>query len=540
MITSQQAAAMPPQHRIAAMRQIEAALSRNPRNLDALMSGAAIHYADRRHRVTVEWLEKALALSKKDTTIMRWIAVAASEGRDLRTAKIHSRKLCEMEPANPENWHIRGRTLDMAGDVDGALAAYERVRRIVGDHPNVLFDIATCLFHKGEMEKAEAAYLQVADRNPNHALALYGYSTIHRFKPEEADAFVARVEKALPAQKGQPEYHVSALYYAAAKAREDAGDLDAAFEYYRKANDVRRPGDASRLTAQFEANRAAFTPALLESRKGWGSPADAAIFVLGMPRSGTTLVESIAAAHPAVTAAGELSFLDMIGHELGEMTAPAADFARTIAALPRDGVAALAERYLDSARQVTGPAKRFIDKMPHNFMHVGLILLLMPNARIIHCNRHPLDTCLSIYTNGMTPAHNYYKSDLATLGRYYRAYEDLMAYWRGLFPGRILDVHYEDMVVNTELNARRIIDFLGLDWDDRVLTRQNSQKAVKTLSAWQVRQPVYTSSTGKWRRFEKHLGPLVEALGDSVSRYEARLRAIDAGAASAGDEGRTG
>lgn len=527
MITSQQAAAMAPQQRMAAMRQIEQALSRNPRNRDALMSGAAILYADRRHLAAVEWLEKALSLAKKDTAVMRWIAVAASEAKEFRIAKMHSRKLCEIEPANPENWHIRGRVLDMTGDVDGALAAYERVRRIVGDHPNVLFDIATCLYHKGDMDKASAAYLKVAEKDPTHALALYGYSTIHRFSKEDAGPFVSRVEKALPRQKGQPEYHVSALHYAAAKALEDAGDLDEAFSHYRKANDVRRPAQVTQLTSQFDANRAAFTAGLFEERQGWGSDSEAPIFVLGMPRSGTTLVESIAAAHSAVAAAGELPLIPMIGHELGDHRGAEA-FSQKIAALSREEVAGLAGRYLEGARQVAGATARFVDKMPHNFMHVGLIMLLMPKARIIHCNRHPLDTCLSIYTNGMTPAHNYYKSDLVTLGTYFRAYESLMDHWRGLFGDRILDVHYEDMVVNTEANARRIIDFLGLKWEDRVLRRENAQKAVKTLSAWQVRQPVYTSSAGKWRRFEKHLGPLIGALGESVVGYEAKLKALDA------------
>ncbi|MCB1441194.1 MAG: sulfotransferase, partial [Nitratireductor sp.] len=151
---------------------------------------------------------------------------------------------------------------------------------------------------------------------------------------------------------------------------------------------------------------------------------------------------------------------------------------------------------------------------------------LFPKARIFHCRRHPLDVCSSIYTNGMTPAHNYYKSDLETLGRYFSAYDDHMAFWNHLFPGRIREVFYEDLIANQELNSRAMIDHVGLPWDDRVMTRDNPDGVVKTLSAWQVRQPVYASAMGKWKRYENHLGPLIEALGDKVATYETALEAI--------------
>ena len=160
-------------------------------------------------------------------------------------------------------------------------------------------------------------------------------------------------------------------------------------------------------------------------------------------------------------------------------------------------------------------------------MNVGLIFLFFPNAKVIHCRRHPVDTCVSIFTNGMTPAHNHYKTDLAVLGRYYRHYLELMDYWDELFPGRIHHVHYEDVVSNTEFCARAMIGHLGLDWEDGVLSRQNSQKSVKTLSAWQVRQPVYSSSMGKWRRFEKKVTPLLDALGDSIGHYEEELKSLE-------------
>jgi hypothetical protein len=187
----------------------------------------------------------------------------------------------------------------------------------------------------------------------------------------------------------------------------------------------------------------------------------------------------------------------------------------------------MGKTYLEGARSMSGADNWFTDKMPHNFMNIGLILLLFPNAKILHCRRDPIDTCVSIYTNGMTPAHTYYKSDLATLGTYYNHYLTLMDHWHSVFPGRILDVYYEDVIANGEHASRAIIKHLDLDWEDQVLNREGSQSAVRTLSAWQVRQPIYASAKGKWRRFEKHLGPLIDALGDSVATYQSDLDAFN-------------
>jgi len=157
---------------------------------------------------------------------------------------------------------------------------------------------------------------------------------------------------------------------------------------------------------------------------------------------------------------------------------------------------------------------------------MGLISVLFPNAKIIHCRRHPLDNCVSLFTNSMGSYHNAYKTDLTTLGLYYRQYLQLMDHWRKVLPNQFHEVYYEDVVGNTELNARNMIDYLGLNWEDSVMDRKGSQKAVKTLSVWQVRQPVYTSSSGRWKVFEKHLGPLIDALGPVVAEYEAELTAL--------------
>ena len=197
--------------------------------------------------------------------------------------------------------------------------------------------------------------------------------------------------------------------------------------------------------------------------------------------------------------------------------------------MPKDISLKKAQAYMDNMSSVVGITKHFTDKLPHNFLRIGMIKLLFPKAKIIHCRRRPLDNCVSLFTNSMRSFHNSYKTDLVKLGLYYRKYVSLMTYWREIFPGEIYDVYYEDLVANTELNARQMIKYIGLEWEDSVMDRQSSQKSVKTLSAWQVRQPVYTTSAGRWRNYEKHLVPLIDTLGPIVQKYEDELAMIASG-----------
>ncbi|MCB1385759.1 MAG: sulfotransferase [Nitratireductor sp.] len=526
MITIKQALDMPPEKRQQLLSQVDTALRANKRNVDALLSGASLHHVERRQAKTVELLKQAAALRPKDTMILQWMSVAAGEIRDFASAKWSSKKLVETDPGNPENWQIRGRILESSGDSAGALKAFSRQLEMAGEHAELVFQIANCNFYLSNLEAALKGYRRAVELDPTHALALYAISTIHTFSEDEVPPYLERVEAAVPANKDNPIYNISALYYGAGKALDDIRAFDRAFDYYRKANDVRRPPDVSRLTVPFENYQAAFDVDFAEKSKDWGDQSRRPIFILGMPRSGTTLVESILAAHPKVTAGGEMPVLEDLAEHIGLFRDSPEAFSAKIRGLTRKDVADMARAYLNGVRTLCGKDNLFTDKLPHNFMHVGLILTLFPKARIFHCRRHPLDVCSSIYTNGMTPAHNYYKSDLETLGRYFSAYDDHMAFWNHLFPGRIREVFYEDLIANQELNSRAMIDHVGLPWDDRVMTRDNPDGVVKTLSAWQVRQPVYASAMGKWKRYENHLGPLIEALGDKVATYETALEAI--------------
>jgi hypothetical protein len=259
--------------------------------------------------------------------------------------------------------------------------------------------------------------------------------------------------------------------------------------------------------------RSIFTQEFFAEREGYGDPSQKPVFIVGMPRSGTTLAEQIIASHGHVAAAGEIGIPRGIAMSLGYGAPDEKGFARRVRALTQHEARTLAREGLAILNRFSTSATRITDKLPHNFQFLGLAALLFPKAKIIHCRRNPLDTCVSCFLTPLREEHSY-AQDLTTLGAYYREYAALMDHWRHVLPMPILEVEYEALVTDLEAQSRRLIDFIGLEWDRACLDFQTSGRAVHTLSRSQVRRPVYTTSIGRWRRYEKHLGPLLAALGD--------------------------
>jgi hypothetical protein len=247
-----------------------------------------------------------------------------------------------------------------------------------------------------------------------------------------------------------------------------------------------------------------FSSSLFERLRGGGDPSSRPVFVIGMPRSGTTLVEQILASHPLVAGAGELPAMRLAVESLG-------DYPDAIAGLARDSLAALGRQYLQrTAKLSTRP--HLVDKMPANFLYAGLIHLILPNARIINCRRDAADTCLSCYTK-LFAAEQLFSYDLAELGSFHRAYERLTAHWRAMLPAdRFIDVDYESVVDDLPAQARRLTDWLGIRWDENCLRFHETKRVIRTASLAQVRQPIYKSSKGRARRYAPYLAPLLAAL----------------------------
>jgi tetratricopeptide (TPR) repeat protein len=373
----------------------------------------------------------------------------------------------------------------------------------------------------GRFEDAYNFFLKVRELNPDNVAALAGIATYlkARLPLEDADriAKLADSEELSDEQKRH-------LHFALSECRDKAGHYDAAFYHMTMGNKLRAAEleekvgrfDAARVTAVIDCIIADFDADYFRRAASFGVHSDLPVFVVGMPRSGTTLCEQILASHSQVFGADELEDIPRFVRDqrLERLGKPQTDvdgvsFADSLTA---EIVSDLADRHLARLQSLSPRARRIVDKMPGNYHHLGFIATLFPRAKIIHCRRDPLDTCLSCFAQdfGSLPI---WTNDLRATGHVYKEYQRLMAHWRQVLPIQFLDFDYAAVVADVEAAARRLIEFCGLDWEEGCLEFYRTQRMVKTASLEQVRRPIYDSSVGRWRKYERHLGPLREVLG---------------------------
>jgi tetratricopeptide (TPR) repeat protein len=440
----------------------------------------------------------------------------------LSEASHQFRKAVELAPGNADIHHSLGWVYQQMDRVDDALRCYEAAVRLNPRLHASSNNLGDCLLALGHAAQAEAAYRQAIDAAPDNALYYANYFRLKR--PSADDPYFAALERLASSVETLTPDHQAQLHFAFGNALADVGQNDRAFEHLLNGNALYRRG------VHYDE---AGTLALLARIPGWlsadairlagnqGDPSDAPVFIVGMPRSGSSLIEQILASHPEVFGAGERP-------ELGQAVFSAVAPDRTGAAridiealdrVPARQLASLGADYLariHAALPDTRRFRRFTDKYPFNFVHLGLIHLALPNARIIHCRRSPVDTCLSIFSRTFRDVPFGY--DLGELGRYYRAYDALLAHWRRVLPERVLlEVRYEALVDDFEGTARTMLAHCGLDWDARCLAFEQTQRPVTTASAPQVRRPLYRSSLQRWRPAAARLQPLLDGLGPALS-----------------------
>jgi tetratricopeptide (TPR) repeat protein len=434
-------------------------------------------------------------------------------------------RMVTLYPLVPELWSALGRAQGLIGAADRSVAAYGRANELRPGQARNLFDLAAAERFRGHIEDSQRWLGQSLAIDPGNALALCMFGMEHRYAYGD-EAFV-RLNIAATEMADKPVANRMQLHYALGKAYDDVGEYASAFAHYAAGSSLHRreqPFDeasSNRLTEALTRNLNAETPSLVTEP---GYPSDKPVFVLGMPRSGTSLVEQVLASHREVYGAGEQKLLSMAlqGIVIGKTQFDI----NTTGFWPlnqRVPVAERGRRYVEALERVADRgAIRIVDKMPANATFAGFIPLILPNARIIHTRRHPVETCLSCYRLMFADGQEW-SYDLRELGRYYRRYNALMRHWREQFPGLMLEVRYEDVVSDFEGQARRITEYLGLAWDDACLKFHETKRPVRTASASQVRKPIYATSTNRWRKYEKYLGPLLEELGDIVPEYEAEI-----------------
>jgi tetratricopeptide (TPR) repeat protein len=399
-----------------------------------------------------------------------------------------------------------GDALSVLGRIDEARAAYDALRAVDPAHAGAHFGLGNLAMQLGDVPTARAHFeraIAIAPRQPKFHRALAETS---RFVA--GDQRLAALEKMAHDQSRlDPEQKVE-LHFALAKAYDDLARYDDAFAQLAAGNARQRQRvayDENAVASSFRDIATTFSPTLMRRRARAGDLSDKPVFVVGMPRSGSTLVEQMLASHPDVFGAGELLLIN-------DLVAQLPGYPSAIDALPDAGLKEVGQRYFEQVSLWAPEAKRIVDKLPANFRHLGLIHLALPNAKIVHVRRDPRDTCLSCYAK-LFPGGLNFVYDLGELGRYYKMYDVLMAHWRSVLPeSALLEVQYETLVGDFEPQARRIVEFCGLAWDPRCLTFAATQRPVRTLSQSQVRQPLFASAIGRWRHYEKHLGPLFAAL----------------------------
>jgi tetratricopeptide (TPR) repeat protein len=417
-----------------------------------------------------------------------------------------------LAPTSPALHHAIGRARFLQGRFEESRAAFARAIDLEPDNAEHCAKIGRTFESEGRFDEAIVWQEKALSRQPDHAEAHYSLAMMRSAANREAR--VRQLEQTLA--HGSPDRDRCAwLHFAMAKLYDEGGDYDEAFRCYRAGNDLRKAGH--RYQPEEEASfvdrlMGSFNKELFGEKEKIGSRSERPVFIVGMPRSGTTLVEQILASHPQVHGHGELEQMAELVRGLPERLGRRQPYPEGVAALDAITAGRLAEAHLAQLEQDACGAVRSIDKMPHNFLHLGLIALLFPRARLLHCIRDPLDTCLSCYFQDFGSRHPF-SCDLEQLGRYYRDYQRLMAHWRATLPNPILDVPYEALVGDQEVCSRRLVEFLSLPWDERCLVFHETDRPVLTSSAWQVRQPIYASSIGRWRHYAKHLGPLFSSLG---------------------------
>jgi tetratricopeptide (TPR) repeat protein len=427
--------------------------------------------------------------------------------------------------AHDEVKELRASVLGRVGGYDEAIAINRERLAGAPDDPLILMSLAYLLQTVGQRDEAIAIYRRVLELDPSQAEAWWRLANLKTFR--FTDEEFAALEQAAKALDAGPTNQLH-LHFALAKALEDRGDDERAFEEYRQANAIRAAQvrhDPVSVTNYVDKAERLFTPEFFAERAGVGSPATDPIFIIGLPRAGSTLVEQILASHPLIEGTAELGDLIVVARSLEPDERLAAEgvwhhYPNVLADVPREDFEHLGQRYLDLTRvQRKTDRLHFTDKMPINWVHVGLIKLILPNAKIVDVRRHPLAGGFSAFKHHFARGQEF-SYDLAHIGSYYANYVRLMRHFDQVLPGAVHRVIHERLVEDPEGEIRRLLEYVGVPFDEACLRFHESDRPVRTPSSEQVRKPIDSSATEQWRRFEAQLAPLKEALGPALERWE--------------------
>jgi len=459
--------------------------------------------------------KRAIELNPNLADACRNLGFILIEREDLDEAIDCFTQALRINPADKQACQGLGRAQNERGNLDEAVAAYQQAIAIDPVNAEYYRELGIVFSDHGEIDKAISAHRKALEIDPGSTQAYQSLTKNKKFTEYDDDM---KAMESLLSTQGIPDEDGIRLAFGLGKAYEDLGDFDKSMEFVIKAAGLKRKSydySISESQEQFDKIKEVFSPDFFSNHRDSGDPDRTPVFILGMPRSGTSLVEQILASHPDVYGAGELNDLVKVFESIKKPVdkKESATFPQGLLELDSKAFADLGKQYIVRIRRYSANAKFITDKMPHNFLRIGFIRAILPNARIIHCTREPMDNCLSIFKTYLLKGHRY-SHDMSELGQYYRMYLELMDYWRDTLPGFVYDQSYEDLVNSGKEQMGKLLQHCGLDWDDACLDFHKTRRKVKTASNAQVRRPIYNDSVQLWKRYEKQLEPLRAAIYD--------------------------
>ena len=464
-------------------------------------------------------LESAHEFDPKNVRVHMDYIQALRKRQRFAKALEQARALLETSPENPQFQSIYAIECMQTGNYEEALNLFDRVlKRIPGD-PVTLTSKGHAFKTNGQYDDAVASYQAALDSQPRHGEAWYSLSNLKVYSFSDTE-----LERMHAQERSQELAHTDRVHlsFALGKAYEDRDDFETSYGFYAQGNRAKKAAsnyDADRMTDELRAQQRVCTAGMLERGARAGHPAGDPIFVVGLPRAGSTLLEQILSSHSRVDGTLELPNMVSLAQQLRRRgrSGKEPDYPEILATLSDEELREFGQQYIDDTRIHRQDAPFFVDKMPNNFRHIGLIHLVLPNAKIIDARRHPIACGFSGYKQLFAEGQQF-TYDLADLGQYYRDYVELMDHWDAVLPGKVLCVQYEDVVGDLETQVRRILDHCGLEFELACLSFHRTERAVRTPSSEQVRQPIFKSGLDYWRNYESWLDPLKDALGEDVRR----------------------
>lgn len=423
------------------------------------------------------------------------------------------KKALAVDPRSREAGMNLADSYQQSGDLESAAGMYRKI--IAGNKRFVTarYHLANILKAQGKLDQARTCYLQIIELQPDYTQAHFTYAGIHKYR-DRADPHITAMLGLYERRDLGTDNRIH-LAFALGKAFEDIGEYATAFDYLRTGNALRLKGfqyDIDSDRALIQSIMHTFSAAAMAGLDMVAESSDRPIFIVGMPRSGTSLVEKILASHSAVHGAGELDYMFALGTGLFLKQSPDYLF-KALDSYPRNAFETVGRTYLERIALLDATARHVTDKMPFNLMMIGLIRIALPNAKIIHCVRDARDTCLSIYKQNFTTGNYRFAYDLKTIGQFHKLYQRLMQHWHETMPGVIHDVSYEALTRDPEDQIRKLLEVCGLEFQQDCVNFDRTESVVKTASAFQVRQPMYTSSISLWEKYAEFLEPLLSELG---------------------------